>query len=363
MSVNRSDSVFDNGYPIAWMWPEAPWPQFQYDSQSGAHTTATGGPNERSVLNEIPATEQILIDDNGGEYYIEVYNTENYHLPGGTYTANNANTCNTGAVVDGVLYFVDRAGNSYAINSSDASEKWVNTPTETGDVYGNLVVDNGVAYWGDTNGFIRAVNTSDGSQKFLNQIFPSGIRGKVSIWEDTLVACDENGRMAGVNATDGSLIWGTSGVGIFASMTPAIMDGVAYVGSMPTESNPESVIAVDVSNGTILWEHGSLDIYDVTNPVAVHPDAIIAADNNGTIWALDPGDGSVLWNHTPPVESNIWVPPVIAQDIVYNTLGDLVHAYQIEDGTRVFVQQAQNYTNGALTPFAGELYYPYSAPM
>jgi outer membrane protein assembly factor BamB len=363
MSVNRSDSVFDNGNPIAWMWPKAPWPQYQYDSQSGGHTTATGGPSSRSALNEIPASDQILIDDNWGEYWAESYNPENYRLPGGTYTANNGNPCNTGAVVDGVLYFVDSKGNSYAINSSDASEKWVNTSTSTGnEAHGPILVDGGVAYWGDTAGNITAVNTNDGSQKFSTQIFPTGIEGKISIWKDTLVACDVEDRMAGVDATDGSLIWGTSDVGDFTTrgMTPAIMDGVAYVGA---ESNPESVIAVDASDGTILWKHSGSNIEKVISSVAVHPDAIIAADNASTMRALDPDDGSVLWTDKPVPVSDPWRPPVIAPDVVYGVLADVVYAYQIEDGSVVYTQRAQYYPNGPLTPFAGKLYYPYSPPM
>jgi polyvinyl alcohol dehydrogenase (cytochrome) len=191
----------------------------------------------------------------------------------------------TPAVVNGVVYFPDLAGNFYALNAADGSVKWQQTvATWTGiagdyarhdpAVAGNVVVLGN--QWGAKVGWFGSYQPPT--------CLPS-------------VNCQTGASVMAVNATNGSLLWVTQVESFPAAMvtsSPVIYNNVVYVGVASSEEGTAviasypccisrgSVVALDLNTGKILWK-----TYTV-------PD-------NGGITGFYSG-GSV-WGSTPVVDA------------------------------------------------------------
>jgi outer membrane protein assembly factor BamB/plastocyanin len=78
------------------------------------------------------------------------------------------------------------------------------------------------------------------------------------------------------------------------------------------EEGTGSIVAIDVSNGNILWTT------DLESPVfagtTVINDLVFTADYNGMIYALDREDGSQIWSYQAPAGINAW--PAVAGDTI-----------------------------------------------
>ncbi len=119
---------------------------------------------------------------------------------------------------------------------------------------------------------------------------------------DVVGVGDKSGLFKVVDRATGDDVWsvkltsGADGFGVFA--TAAVGDGAIYVNSMPVESPGSITFALDISDGSILWErplpgttYGSLAL---ANGIVFH--GTVA----GTIYALDAGNGTVLWSTEMP---------------------------------------------------------------
>ena len=163
----------------------------------------------------------------------------------------------TPAVVNGVVYFPDLAGNFYALNAADGSVKWQQTvATWTGiagdyarhdpAVAGNVVVLGN--QWGAKVGWFGSYQPPT--------CLPS-------------VNCQTGASVMAVNATNGSLLWVTQVESFPAAMvtsSPVIYNNVVYVGVASSEEGTAvissypccisrgSVVALDLATGKILWK-------------------------------------------------------------------------------------------------------------
>jgi polyvinyl alcohol dehydrogenase (cytochrome) len=130
---------------------------------------------------------------------------------------------------------------------------------------------------------------------------------------------------------DGQMIWGPSGAPIWNSPSIDVERGQLYVGtgeatSPPAHPNTDALLAIDLEDGSINWAHQATanDIFVVgcgptseglnctpmletvyrdvdfgaSTIIATSPsgqDLVLAGQKSGTVWAMDPDTGDVVW--------------------------------------------------------------------
>lgn len=130
---------------------------------------------------------------------------------------------------------------------------------------------------------------------------------------------------------DGQMLWGPSGAPIWNSPSVDLERGLVFVGtgeatSPPAHENTDALIAIDLEDGSIRWSYQATenDIYlmgcrqdgstpnCVSKEESVHRDVdfgastvlvttpsgrdlLLAGQKSGTVWALDPDTGEVVW--------------------------------------------------------------------
>src|SRR5215831_9069256 len=183
--------------------------------------------------------------------------------------------------------FGQNIGNT-ASNASDISAKNVNklrpkwTFTTGGDVSARAAVVNGVAYFPDWAGNLYAVNVSNGKQIWSHQLSDYGLAlGTVSRTSPAVVdgfvyvgtqwaSPGPTGWLLKINATTGALVWktrpDTSNPFPVITASPVVANGTVYVGMTSNEeyaaSDPSysccsargSVVAVNAGTGAVLWQ-------------------------------------------------------------------------------------------------------------
>jgi polyvinyl alcohol dehydrogenase (cytochrome) len=128
---------------------------------------------------------------------------------------------------------------------------------------------------------------------------------------------------------DGQMIWGPSGAPVWNSPSIDLKRNRLYVGtgeanSAPAHRNTNAIMAFDLKDGSIKWAHQATanDVYNVgcgprggpknctdqtvyrdvdfgaSTIIAKAPngkDLVLAGQKSGTVWAMDPDTGAVVW--------------------------------------------------------------------
>jgi outer membrane protein assembly factor BamB len=178
---------------------------------------------------------------------------------------------------DGTIYVKEYGNNLYAVqdNGASGSQKWVIT------LGGNI------------------------SGKSSPAIGPDGTI-YVGANDNNLYAITDNGASA-------TQKWAFTAEGSLLNSSPAIgADGIIYVGGSGLNHNKVYALQDDVTQGTQKWAFDT-DYYTMACP-AVGADGIVyAVSNGGTVYAINPGDGSEKW-HCSVFGSDVDSGPAIVAD-------------------------------------------------
>lgn len=137
-----------------------------------------------------------------------------------------------------------------------------------------------------------------------------------------------SGTIVALNASTGSSVWSYVTGGTIDS-SPAVDNGVLYIGS-----DDNKAYAFDAADGTLLWSHTTGG--SVASSPAVAYGTVFISSNDGNIYALNATSGTELWHYGIPQDST--TSPVVADGIVYASL---------YDGNGVGKTVALNTTTGA----------------
>ncbi len=226
----------------------------------------------------------------------------------------------------GVVYYAEILGigsaafNEHitALESSSGSVLW-RLPIAAADGFarGTPAVSNGVIYIGTNNGSVYAVRVSDGS--VLWHVARNGGFDAIPLDISTLVdngmvfiegkqgPGGQNLALFAMRTSDGKLLWSRSqGVAPGPMVEqPQIVDGVIY-----SVSDQGSVVALRETNGDLLWQHTGDEVY---GPFIVASGQLLLNSADGVV-AIRASDGAVVWkraisffgtfssNGTPDVE-------------------------------------------------------------
>jgi len=210
------------------------------------------------------------------------------------------------AVAHGRVYVLTLDG-LFALDEASGSVLWSN-PSLRG--LSTPAVFNGTLLFGGTDGRMHAVDEDDGAERWNVTLVPrpafSGITSSPKVLFHTAYVGTFNetggpGEVVALWATNGTVRWRSSAPGSVSFSSPAIVDGVLYVGvigrynvtTQITYDPPYGLLALDARTGAQRW-------FARTNgPVAASPlvagPYVVAAAKDGNAYALNRTDGSLVW--------------------------------------------------------------------
>jgi polyvinyl alcohol dehydrogenase (cytochrome) len=329
-------------------------------------------------------------------------------------------------VAGGLIFFGSDSGNIFALDADTGCVHWTakaDASVRTAPIVAPRDGGNGPAtvFVGDRRGTLYAFDALSGKPVWNLRLDPDPING-ASITAapayyagrlyvgltgsgeggppDRTECCRGRGQIAAVDTATGKIIWrtytlpeatlsiddkgrrrwGPSGVGVWATPTVDPKRRRLYVPtanaySGPATSAENSVLALDLTDGKIVWSHHEVpeDIwrsgcvnkdgtpgcpdkvgpdYDFSSSAMLRPlpngrDILVVANKGGVAIALDPdGAGRLVWR------TNLWVdsPPSFYGDVLFGGAADGAKAYfalqetsaitalDLKDGRKVWSQ-------------------------
>jgi len=212
-----------------------------------------------------------------------------------SYTTNSV-VRSSPAVINGVVYIGSYDGNVYALNAETGAKLW---SYATGNLYldSSPAVANGVVYV--SSGNVYALNASTGAL----------------LWSYTT---------GGGSSSTGALLWSYTTGGLYLDSSPAVANGVVYVGS-----EAGNVYALNASTGALLW---SKEASAESSP-AVANEVVYVGSGRGGVYALNASTGALLWSYTTGGGPSS---PAVANGLVYVGGGDNMYALNASTGALLF---------------------------
>ncbi len=277
------------------------------------------------------------------------------------------------AVMQGTVYADANNGTSavaYAFNADNGSVLW---HYNVNDYISQLMVENGIVYVGTaaTGNSIRlyALHATTGALlwRYSAQAETPGLltaSDGVVFYAEILGIADDNfnENITALRSSNGSALWRLpiAAVDGFARGTPAVSNGVIYIGS-----NNGSVYAARVSDGSVLWHVARtggfksipLDISTLVDNGMVFIEGKQGADGqNLALFAMRASDGKLLWSRSQGVAPGPVVEqPQIVGGVIYtvDSPGSLV-ALRETDGVLLW-QYAGDQVYGPFIVAGGQL--------
>ena len=235
------------------------------------------------------------------------------------------------AATDARVVFVDRANTVHALDPGSGAVRWrveagPDLPLPWGHegwdyLLASPTVVDGTVVVGTGDGVLRALSLADGRERWR---FATGgrIRSAPAVVDGVAYVGSGDGIVYGVSMDDGREVWRfeTEGVGwdaadfgfdrrqIYAS--PAIVDGVLYVGSRDAAD-----YAVDLATGQAIWTYREGSPWVMASP-AVGPERVYTGrSSGGAVLALDRGTGEPVWQHQ--TGGLVFSSPLLVDGVVY----------------------------------------------
>jgi len=236
------------------------------------------------------------------------------------------------SIVDGVLYISGGYGTYVlALNATTGEHIW--NYTRVTWISSSPAVAGGMVYFGGFDKNVTALNATTGAfiwnyttLGWLAASSPAVADGVVYIgggYGNTVLA---------LNATTGDKIWSiTTGGNVHSS--PAVVDGVVYVGSYDN-----NVYALNATTGAELWHYTTGG--DVFSSPAVVNGIVYVGSNDNTFYALNASTGAKIWNFT----ATNWFAssPAVVDGVVYvGSYDNNVYALNATTGVEIW-----HYTTG-----------------
>ena len=220
------------------------------------------------------------------------------------------------SVANGVLYLGSESGSAYALNASTGNQIWsYNTgyryAQTTTAIAGNTVyvcsgysvfaldANSGKELWNFTSGTGDFGSSVEGCSPSVSNgiVYACFANPSAYLHSYTNVsALVENDGLFAINASMGALIWHYKGE--FES-PPAIVHGIVYT------YNVSSVLALDSSNGNLIWQDKTYDlmenpIQEMTSPIVVVNGVVYVCMYRGFVFGLDALTGNKVWSYCVP---------------------------------------------------------------
>ena len=198
------------------------------------------------------------------------------------------------AVVDGKVFFGAGDGNVYAVDAKSGVLQWKFT---TGDVvHASPAVAGRTVFIGSWDGTFYAIDAESGAQKWAykagvdpvyhNQV---GFQSSAAVVDGTVYVGCRDAHVYAFDAATGRKKWDYPTSKSWVNGTPAVRDGLVYVGT----SDTARFMALDAKTGRLRW------VFDakayIFSSAALAGDLAFFGSHNGRLYAVDARSGALAW--------------------------------------------------------------------
>ena len=342
------------------------WPTFQGDSGHTGYSSSPAGPIAAPSLDTWSNPIDSYVDFcqptiiNGilyaGGYYGNIYAVS-------AVTGENIWTYNTNAedeirgspvVLDGVLYVGSAGGYFYALDASSGNRLWTYTGNQS--FIASPTVYNGKIFACDTSGYVYCFNPSSEGTIWIEHPASAAIYSTPAVVDGVVYVGSFDHNVYALDAETGSAVWAspfpTGGV-IYGS--PTVANGVVYIGSGNNE-----FYAIDAQTGQQLWTCSVGGA--IKNSPAIVGDVVYFASDDGKVYARDARTGDSIWTFTTDplgsADTGICASPIIAGTTLYiGTNGSRFYAINATDGDLKWVSDLSYPVYGSAAVAYGMVYY------
>jgi len=194
------------------------------------------------------------------------------------------------AVVDGVAYVADTAGQLYAVDIHNGGLLWTFSLPSGATILGSPAVDQGagLVFIGADDGSVDAVYLLNGSSAWTMQV--GGNVSSPVFSGGTLYVTSSTGAVGALSESSGAAKWSTKLSGSISS-APAlnVTADLLVIG----ESNGDEV-GLNAANGTSRWVYSTGA--SVTAAATVAGGTVYFGSTNDRVYALNEANGSKIWS-------------------------------------------------------------------
>lgn len=236
---------------------------------------------------------------------------------------------------NGLIFIGTRNGKVLALSQTDGKTVWKNDVSS--EVLAPPAAANGVVLVKTIDGELTAISENDGHTLWhYHQTEPALILRGGSTPQFAgrdVVAGFENGNLAKLTLSEGSLIWQTTVAipeGAFAiqRMVDIDADPVVYNRNIYVATYQGRATSLDLTTGKAAWTH---DMSSFTG-LAVDDQRMYVSDAKSYLWAFDRESGRVDWRQSQLEARNISGPATMGDFIVVGDGQGYLHWLSKQDG-------------------------------
>jgi len=188
-------------------------------------------------------------------------------------------------------------------------------------------VDKGLAVVGVNSGRVYGLNAETGRIIWARRQ-KGPIASSPAITGDTVLVASMDGALTAYTRAHGTPLWRFSTDGSPVESSPLVVDGRAYIGTWSGRLH-----AVDVETGLRQWSYQAPD--DIKGSAALAGGLIVVGDYSGNVHALDPATGAERWTYRGG--QRFYGGPAVSGDtIVIGDVGGAVIAIDARSGSELW---------------------------
>lgn len=198
------------------------------------------------------------------------------------------------AVANGKVYFGSGDGNVYAVDAQAGVALWKFATKDV--VHASPAVANGLVYIGSWDSYLYALDADTGLEKWSfksgedntihNQV---GFQSSPAVDGETVYVGCRDAHVYALDAVTGRKKWDYPTNKSWVIGTPAVRDGVVYVGT----SDSSRFMALDAGNGRLRWNFDAKSY--MFSSAALAAGLAYVGDHNGRLYAVDLMTGKLAW--------------------------------------------------------------------
>jgi outer membrane protein assembly factor BamB len=184
------------------------------------------------------------------------------------------------AVASGIVYVGSQNGYVYAVKASTGVQVW---KRKTGEIVDSSpAIGAGQVYIGTTAGIVYSLDASTGAVTWSLQPDGYQIRDSPAVDGGSVFIATDYGFVYAINASTGKAKWQAAN-GFPLRSSPAIANGVLYIGDANANGSNYNVDALDTATGKLLW---TADTGGSDSPPAVSNGRVYEGSDNEFFYAF-----------------------------------------------------------------------------
>ena len=244
--------------------------------------------NPRGWAAPVVRDEVVYVSSDAGKlaaYRLDGAGNRAWEFPGKDADLKLQGIYGTPSLAGDTIYLSGYGGNVAAVSTADGTARW---SRRAGDrVVGGTLATADTLYAGTDAGELIAFDRTNGAERWRrragNQIWATPV-----LAGDLIIVAGMDGYVTAYRP-DGAEAWRTKLAEAAIAGTPALVDGVLYLGSYD-----KRIHALDARSGEVRWRSAEADNWFWTEPL-VDGDTLFAGNLDGHVYALDRQTGERRW--------------------------------------------------------------------